>query len=123
MPPASPPPIYTPHPTPPSLPAAVEELSQPGKEEEPCPVALRYDDAYQYQNIFGPLLKLEADYDKAMKENQVQCVYVWWRRYMCMCANVCAHAHMCVVGDGDRVLRWLEMRRSVVLWRQVWCCV
>ncbi|EFN53127.1 hypothetical protein CHLNCDRAFT_137486 [Chlorella variabilis] len=52
--------------------ASVEELSQPGKEEEPCPVALRYDDAYQYQNIFGPLIKLEADYDKAMKENQVR---------------------------------------------------
>jgi regulator of nonsense transcripts 1 len=49
----------------------VEELSQPGQEEEPLPVALRYDDAYQYQNVFGPLLKLEADYDKAMKENQV----------------------------------------------------
>ncbi|KAL4855832.1 Regulator of nonsense transcripts 1 [Chlorella vulgaris] len=52
--------------------ASVEELNQPGKEEEPCPVALRYDDAYQYQNIFGPLIKLEADYDKAMKENQVR---------------------------------------------------
>lgn len=61
-----------------SLPAcnAVEELNQPGKEEEPCPVALRYDDAYQYQNIFGPLIKLEADYDKAMKENQVCGVWV-----------------------------------------------
>jgi hypothetical protein len=55
---------------------AVEELNQPGKEEEPCPVALRYDDAYQYQNIFGPLIKLEADYDKAMKENQVCGVWV-----------------------------------------------
>lgn len=52
--------------------ASVEELNQPGQEEEPCPVALRYDDAYQYQNIFGPLMKLEADYDKAMKENQVR---------------------------------------------------
>ena len=51
----------------------MEELSAPGvgQEEEVCPVALRYDDAYQYQNIMGPLLKLEADYDKAMKENQV----------------------------------------------------
>ncbi|KAL4437217.1 hypothetical protein ABPG75_004356 [Micractinium tetrahymenae] len=52
--------------------ASVEELNQPGQEEEPCPVALRYDDAYQYQNIFGPLIKLEADYDKSMKENQVR---------------------------------------------------
>lgn len=32
----------------------------------------RYDDAYQYQNIFGPLVKLEADYDKKLKESQTQ---------------------------------------------------
>ena len=30
----------------------------------------RYEDAYQYQNIFGPLIKLEADYDRQLKENQ-----------------------------------------------------
>lgn len=34
--------------------------------------ALRYEDAYQYQNIFGPLVKLEADYDKKLKESQTQ---------------------------------------------------
>ena len=33
---------------------------------------LRYDDGYQYQNIFGPLVKLEADYDKRLKESQTQ---------------------------------------------------
>ena len=32
----------------------------------------RYEDAYQYQNIFGPLVKLEADYDKKLKESQTQ---------------------------------------------------
>ena len=31
-----------------------------------------YEDAYQYQNIFGPLVKLEADYDKNLKESQTQ---------------------------------------------------
>ena len=34
-----------------------------------CP---SYEDAYQYQNIFGPLVKLEADYDKNLKESQTQ---------------------------------------------------
>ena len=29
-----------------------------------------YQDAYQYQHIFGPLVKLEADYDKKLKESQ-----------------------------------------------------
>ena len=32
----------------------------------------RYEDAYQYQHIFGPLVKEEADYDKKMKESQSQ---------------------------------------------------
>ncbi len=35
-------------------------------------VLLRYEDGYQYQNIFGPLVKLEADYDKRLKESQTQ---------------------------------------------------
>ena len=34
------------------------------------PVALRYADAYQYQNVFGPLTQLEADNDKAQREAQ-----------------------------------------------------
>lgn len=36
------------------------------------PSLTRYDDAYQYQNILGPLVKLEADYDKRLKESQTQ---------------------------------------------------
>ena len=39
---------------------------------EPAPVQQRYEDAYQYQNIMGPLVKLEADYDRQMKEQQTQ---------------------------------------------------
>ena len=29
---------------------------------------IRYTDAYQYQNILGPLVKLETDYEKNLKE-------------------------------------------------------
>eukprot|EP00124_Ichthyophonus_hoferi_P000001 Ihof_evm1s1 gene=Ihof_evmTU1s1 len=50
----------------------IGDLEKPGVDEEPQPVLLRYEDAYQYQNIFGPLVKLEADYDKRMKEAQTQ---------------------------------------------------
>ena len=35
-------------------------------------VMCRYDDAYVYQNVFGPLIKLEADYDKSLKEAQAR---------------------------------------------------
>ena len=39
-------------------------------DDAPRPVALRYADAYQYQNVFGPLTQLEAEYDKAQREAQ-----------------------------------------------------
>ncbi|KAI0053930.1 P-loop containing nucleoside triphosphate hydrolase protein [Auriscalpium vulgare] len=52
--------------------ATLEDLEKPGVDDEPQPVAVRYEDAYQYQNIFGPLVKIEADYDKRLKESQTQ---------------------------------------------------
>ena len=39
-------------------------------EDEPSPVVLEYEDPYHYQNTFGPLVKMEADYDKKLKEAQ-----------------------------------------------------
>ncbi|PCH35143.1 ATP dependent helicase [Wolfiporia cocos MD-104 SS10] len=52
--------------------ATLEDLEKPGVDDEPQPILLRYEDAYQYQNIFGPLVKTEADYDKRLKESQTQ---------------------------------------------------
>jgi len=36
------------------------------------PVLLRYRDPKQYKEIFEPLIKLEADYDRQFKESQTQ---------------------------------------------------
>jgi len=52
--------------------ATLEDLAKPGVDDEPQPILVRYEDAYQYQNIFGPLVKIEADYDKRLKESQTQ---------------------------------------------------
>jgi len=52
--------------------AGFQDLEKPGVDEDPAQVLLRYQDGYQYQNIFGPLVKLEADYDKKLKESQTQ---------------------------------------------------
>jgi regulator of nonsense transcripts 1 len=41
-------------------------------QEMPHPVLPSYDDAYQYQDIFGPLVRMEADNDKSVKESQSQ---------------------------------------------------
>jgi regulator of nonsense transcripts 1 len=53
--------------------ATIQDLEKTaGVDDEPAPVLLRYDDAYQYQNVFGPLVKIEADYDRKLKEAQSQ---------------------------------------------------
>jgi regulator of nonsense transcripts 1 len=52
--------------------ATLEDLQKPGVDDEPQSILTRYEDAYQYQNIFGPLVKIEADYDKRLKESQTQ---------------------------------------------------
>eukprot|EP00020_Sapocribrum_chincoteaguense_P005442 CAMPEP_0170755404 /NCGR_PEP_ID=MMETSP0437-20130122/13502_1 /TAXON_ID=0 /ORGANISM="Sexangularia sp." /LENGTH=1019 /DNA_ID=CAMNT_0011094575 /DNA_START=78 /DNA_END=3137 /DNA_ORIENTATION=- len=51
--------------------ASVADIDKPGVVADmPHPVLLRYEDAYQYQNLFAPLVKMEADNDKQMKEAQ-----------------------------------------------------
>uniref|UniRef100_A0AAG5D4A6 DNA helicase n=1 Tax=Anopheles atroparvus TaxID=41427 RepID=A0AAG5D4A6_ANOAO len=52
--------------------ATFQDLEKPGIDKEPQQVQLRYADGYQYQNTFGPLVKLEADYDEKLKESQTQ---------------------------------------------------
>jgi regulator of nonsense transcripts 1 len=52
--------------------ATLEDLNQPGVDEEPQPVSLRYENAQEYQRIYAPLVKLEAEYDKKVKESQTQ---------------------------------------------------
>lgn len=51
--------------------ATIEDIDRPGVDEEAQEVLLRYEDAYQYQNIFGPLVKMEADDDRKSKESQM----------------------------------------------------
>uniref|UniRef100_A0A7S3A9Q6 Upf1 domain-containing protein n=1 Tax=Rhodosorus marinus TaxID=101924 RepID=A0A7S3A9Q6_9RHOD len=50
--------------------AGLEDLMKPGNTDEPQPALLRYDDGYHFQNVLGPLIKLEAENDRKMKEEQ-----------------------------------------------------
>jgi len=52
--------------------ALLMDLEKPGADDEPLPVQFQYDDAQHYQSILGPLIRLEADYDKKMKESQTK---------------------------------------------------
>ena len=38
-------------------------------EAELAPTLLHYEDGYHYQNILAPLVKMEADYDRQIKES------------------------------------------------------
>lgn len=52
--------------------ATLEDLERPGIDDEPQPVILKYEDAFQYRATFCPLIELEADYDRKLKESQKQ---------------------------------------------------
>ncbi|EUD67514.1 hypothetical protein C922_02220 [Plasmodium inui San Antonio 1] len=57
----------------------IDELDAEILNDEPVKVELRYKDGYHYQSIFAPLIQLEADYDKSVKEGQKQAnVTVRW---------------------------------------------
>lgn len=51
--------------------ATFQDLEKP-VDLEPAQVLLRYEDGFQYQKTFGPLVRLEAEYDKRLKESQTQ---------------------------------------------------
>ena len=48
------------------------DLERPGIDEDAHPILLHYEDGYNFQNIMAPLVKLEAEYDRRVKENQKQ---------------------------------------------------
>jgi regulator of nonsense transcripts 1 len=52
--------------------ATLEDLEKPGVDDEPQHIMVQYEDTYQYQNIFGPLVKIKVDYDARLKVSQTQ---------------------------------------------------
>ena len=52
--------------------ATLFDLDRPGIDEDVQPIILKYEDGFNYQNVMAPLVKLEAEYDRRMKENQRQ---------------------------------------------------
>jgi regulator of nonsense transcripts 1 len=50
-------------------------------ESELSPTLLHYEDGYHYQNVLAPLVKMEADYDKQMKESlSEESISVRWEK-------------------------------------------
>nr|KAG5695522.1 hypothetical protein BaRGS_008025 [Batillaria attramentaria] len=89
---------YGPDPTP-------KDLEESDIDEEPEQVLLRYDDAHQYQNIFGPLVKLEADCDK---EETVDNVVVRWD--VGRNKKRIAYFHLPEANNNMKLMRGIEVR-------------
>lgn len=52
--------------------ADLNDLVKQGEDDEPEPVRLRYEDSTQYFNTFAPLIKIESEHDRKLKESQNQ---------------------------------------------------
>jgi len=86
--------------------ATLDDVERDAGSDEVHAVALRYGDAYLYQNVFGPLIKIEADYDKLQRESQTKDdVTVRWdvglnkRRMAYFCFSAEEHAVAVTLGN------------------------
>ncbi|KKA29397.1 hypothetical protein TD95_003859 [Thielaviopsis punctulata] len=51
--------------------SSIADLENPDvDEDEPLPVLLSYEGSYHYNSVFGPLVTMESEYDKELKEAQ-----------------------------------------------------
>lgn len=63
--------------------ARFSDLDRPDiiDEADLAPVLLRYEDGYHYQNVLAPLVKMEADYDRQVKESlSAESISVRWEK-------------------------------------------
>ena len=75
---------------------------------------VRYEDGFQYQNIFGPLVKLEADYDKKLKESQTQDkIEVRWD--IGLNKKICAYFTLAKTDGGKVVLALYSLMCSFTM--------
>lgn len=60
--------------------ATIEDVTNENDEEEEIlPILMRYNDGFQYQRSFAPLVKMEGTYDKNLKESQaLEHILVKW---------------------------------------------
>ncbi|KAF5832475.1 RNA helicase-domain-containing protein [Dunaliella salina] len=89
--------------------ATLEDVDHATAEDEGTeviPVALRYTDVHQYNSVFKLLVKLEADYDRAMKESQV-CLGLEDSAFLGRCSK-----RGCLAGPAD----YHQGMESSVLW-------
>ncbi|VDP91630.1 unnamed protein product [Echinostoma caproni] len=78
--------------------AAVDDLNKPGTDNKVDPVLLRYSCTAEYCDTFVPLVKLEAEYDKKIKESlKLENVVIRWETAL----NRCHVAYFRVPGANE----------------------
>lgn len=94
--------------------AKFSDLDRPDviDEEELAPALLHYEDGYHYQNVLAPLVKMEADYDRQMKESlTASSISIRWEKslsgknvaYFSFGSRYSADQSKIMVGDELRV--------------------
>jgi len=93
--------------------ASYRDLQSPEENVDALPPILKvYEDGYHYQNVVAPLVQLEGDYDKQMKENWTQGnINVRWSKALngahvasFTFRQIEAHESKIVVGDELRLV-------------------
>ena len=78
--------------------------------EEMNPTLLQYEDGFHYQNILAPLVKIEADYDRQMKESLTEeSVSVRWEKSLAG-KNVAVFSFHRVAVEQSRIMVGDELR-------------
>jgi regulator of nonsense transcripts 1 len=94
-------------------PAAVfADLHRPDvvDQDEMTPVLLQYEDGFHYQNILAPLVKLEADYDRQMKESLTEeSISVRWDKSLAG-KNIATFSFHRLAAEQSRIVVGDELR-------------
>ncbi|CCK69670.1 ATP-dependent RNA helicase NAM7 KNAG_0C05720 [Huiozyma naganishii CBS 8797] len=92
--------------------ATINDIETTEEQESIAPLLLRYQDAYEYQRSYGPLIKLEADHDKQLKESQaLEHISVSWslalnNRHLVSFALSTYESNELKVAVGDEMSLW-----------------
>eukprot|EP00526_Cylindrotheca_closterium_P002683 CAMPEP_0113620490 /NCGR_PEP_ID=MMETSP0017_2-20120614/10445_1 /TAXON_ID=2856 /ORGANISM="Cylindrotheca closterium" /LENGTH=1013 /DNA_ID=CAMNT_0000530163 /DNA_START=281 /DNA_END=3322 /DNA_ORIENTATION=- /assembly_acc=CAM_ASM_000147 len=92
--------------------ARFADLDRPevAEDEEMAPTLLQYEDGFHYQNVLAPLVKIEADYDRQIKESLTEeSISVRWDKSLAG-KNVATFAFHRMAVEQSRIMMGDELR-------------
>ena len=92
--------------------ARFADLDRPDapEDEEMAPTLLQYEDGFHYQNVLAPLVKIEADYDRQIKESLTEeSISVRWDKSLAG-RNVATFAFHRMAVEQSRIMVGDELR-------------